>query len=263
MEGNSTLKQLLDSLFGKLDLKSWTVHENDSGTVCTLRFGDTGGTNSGDTHTTTFKRKSPYQLNRDRQRKEHHMRVKPKTRSETHAEHSESARCGDNDSMSLSNTSLSAESTVHSDPHTSFRLDTHSPGACAPVENSTTTPLPAETVPVVPIDLPSVPDSIECELSDSCSVNDGQMLGTPNEELADTFTNHLFREHLTHRSEISFKDIRCHDCRNHVTRPIINIPRWRGIRMLYCEQCDLYMCSKCAKLDKHKLICNNPIYFVT
>ena len=35
-----TLKTLLDTLFCKMDLTSWTVHENVNGTVCTLRFGD-------------------------------------------------------------------------------------------------------------------------------------------------------------------------------------------------------------------------------
>ena len=38
MEAYSVLKSVLDQLCGKMDLKSWTIHENSKGTVCTVRF---------------------------------------------------------------------------------------------------------------------------------------------------------------------------------------------------------------------------------
>ena len=38
MDEHCVLKSVLDNLCDKMDLNSWTLHENSKGTVCTLRF---------------------------------------------------------------------------------------------------------------------------------------------------------------------------------------------------------------------------------
>ena len=40
MEDHIVFKSFLDSLCAKMDVTSWTVYENQRGTVCTIRFSD-------------------------------------------------------------------------------------------------------------------------------------------------------------------------------------------------------------------------------
>ena len=108
------LKQLLDTLFEQKDLKSWTTHENKVGTVLTLRFGsietatrDTPEHSHNVPKVRTYKQKSAYQLNRDRQRMETFSNNR-KTRSQTNSDtdHVELRR-GDVDLSPYSNPGLS------------------------------------------------------------------------------------------------------------------------------------------------------------
>ena len=69
------LKYMLDTLFEKMDLKTWTIFEDKSGaTSVRLRFQNSGDgvSNNSVERVTSFKRKSPAQLDRDRRRAEHH-----------------------------------------------------------------------------------------------------------------------------------------------------------------------------------------------
>ena len=70
MENYTTLKQLLETLFDQKDLKSWTVHDNTLGTICTLRFADvsTASATRATPVSKTFKQKSKYQVQRDKER---------------------------------------------------------------------------------------------------------------------------------------------------------------------------------------------------
>ena len=156
MEAYSTVKLLLDTVFAYKDLKSWTLHENDIGTTCTLRFCDSD-TNSSDCNETpkitTFKRKSSHQISRDKQRMDRFNISRPMTRSQTIIEkETEELRSGENNLQSLSTTALSPDS-VHSevDSNASFRLVAHSPAYST---GMTTSPSPLNSS----IDLPKLPD---------------------------------------------------------------------------------------------------------
>ena len=72
MDKYHTLQNILESLFALKDLKSWTIHENSSGSTCTLRFSNPNSGSEENAKTTTFKKKSNYQVNRDRRRMEHY-----------------------------------------------------------------------------------------------------------------------------------------------------------------------------------------------
>ena len=228
MEGFDTLKQLLDSLFGQKELQSWTIHENGSGTRVTLRFCDSSGASGGAENSRTFKTKSDYQLDRDKQRMERFLDTKRKTRSQTNQDIIENVRSEDseNDFNLLSNTALSAQCSDLDSSACSFRLDADTPGVNPDHTVSTMECTPLSMEPI--IDLPSL-DSVE-------NTDSRDQPCIQNKELADTFKNDMFYEHLTNRSEISFRDIKCHNCRSTVPRHCINMGvRWRGIRMLYCE----------------------------
>ena len=65
------IKTVLDDLCEKMSLRSWTVHKNKNGTVCTLRFHDADKMEYNqtydvdDTERVTFKRKPQNQMDRD------------------------------------------------------------------------------------------------------------------------------------------------------------------------------------------------------
>ena len=80
MERYDILKQVLDMLFQNKDLKSYTIHDNTGMTVCTLRFGDSDTNRDAAPERRTFKKKSKYQMERDRLRQERYTR--PRTRSQ-------------------------------------------------------------------------------------------------------------------------------------------------------------------------------------
>ena len=64
------LKHLLDSLCVDMSLQSWTVHENEKGVVCTVRFSDPpASTRVTETpHVEKWKKASNYAVKRDRDR---------------------------------------------------------------------------------------------------------------------------------------------------------------------------------------------------
>ena len=85
MEG-TIVKTVLDDLCVKMDMNSWTIHKNKTGTVVTLRFKESAGkmdsdhsdmTNQADY--ATYRRKSQYQINRDNVRNRlHQYRYEPR-----------------------------------------------------------------------------------------------------------------------------------------------------------------------------------------
>ena len=83
MEAHKMLSQMMDILFGSMDLMSWSISEQKSGiTVCSLRFQDTGAhpTQKQILSPISFKRKSESQRQRDKKRFEKFQR--PFTRSQ-------------------------------------------------------------------------------------------------------------------------------------------------------------------------------------
>ena len=161
MEEHSTLRQLLESLYATKDRKSWTIHENEVGTVCTIRFIDTASAATRENHelpkkTTTFKPKSQYQVKRDRVRMEN-FNSRVKTRSETAAEnkrHGDSYKfAGDINASLICSVSSSHDTSVESLQSDMDSLETKlTPLLVAHIES------PAPELPVLqpPIDLPSI-----------------------------------------------------------------------------------------------------------
>ena len=107
-----TLKYLLDTLFSTLQLKSWSIYENNlRTTVCNLRFSESAedrGTNKTAAKNISYKKKSQAQIKRDRRRSE--LFHRPKTRSQTNEDNStleiENERLPDISTDSLSYTTL-------------------------------------------------------------------------------------------------------------------------------------------------------------
>ena len=76
---------MMDTLFGTLNVNSWSIYKNKSGTtICTIRFKDTEDCDTIQNYVTTpisYKRKSVSQQLRDRSRMERFIR--PYTRSQS------------------------------------------------------------------------------------------------------------------------------------------------------------------------------------
>ena len=260
MEEYQTVKLVLDTLFGAKNLTSWTLHENGSGSICTLRFGDTIARDSDkQTTATTFKRKCKSQIDRDRKRMDNYnQNLRPNTRSKTHVEN---ARSSDSDSLSHSATGPDYVSAVDSDtdPGESSQLDGHSPGACAPVHSLVSTPVPAESEPISPVTLPDM------------------SIGSPHAphkreiylpRVAELFTadENLILSHLSDNPKYTFNSIKCHKCSINLRMTGV---RPGNIRLSYCEMCELYFCSNrtrppyCTGYEEHESLCQNPPHFIT
>ena len=116
METHVSLKYLLDTLFAKMDLYTWTIYEEKSGaTSVRLRFVNSGTVvrNNGLSTVAAYKKKSPAQMARDRRRaEEHHSRVTTRNQARLQ-QHSvgdvENFRHGDNDTLSVTTPSYSPE----------------------------------------------------------------------------------------------------------------------------------------------------------
>ena len=131
MEEYKVLKQMLDTLFGSLDLNSWSIFENKNGiTTCTLRFKTTKDSDTKpkcESSPVRFKRKSASQQQRDRKRMDTFIR--PFTRSQVKpADENVEIIRDDQDHGAISDTiPISPESVSHSTPSTPERLNVCSP----------------------------------------------------------------------------------------------------------------------------------------
>ena len=135
MDKYNTVKHILDTLCDQKDIKSWTIHENKFGTVCTIRLVDTDTVTRGNTptpKTTTFKQKSRYQVQRDKDRMDS-FNNRANTRSQTVVE---SNRDGDNSTniMCESNQSrISSFCSSHAASVDSLHCDIDHPSLDSPV----------------------------------------------------------------------------------------------------------------------------------
>ena len=282
MEGYTTLHQLLESLCAAKHLKSWTVHDNSVGTVCTLRFCDSDGASNKEDTTATFRRKSQKQLNRDKERMERFKR--PNTRSRN----LETKRdCDSDSSFVFSDTGLSTESVCLDTHATSFHMDTHirmeeSPGANALIVSQQ--PETDDHVELMSIPDPALPPcmgstqthkdpkpeaqcdgggAVEGASNPGCdSICDSESNICTNKlthtvKLPGPIDTRIFREHLANRSKISWAAIDCEDCRTNV-----NKAKLKFRRMAYCSHCNIYFCESCMKLN-NLCYCNNLPIFIT
>ena len=267
MEEYHTVKMLLDSLFGNGNLTSWTLHENGQGTNVTLRFGSDMAQNSNTK--TTYKRKSTTQINRDQKRMDKYNEERgPNTRSRT----IEQIRSGDNESFSLGATGFSDLSGIHSisnsDPGELFPLSAHTPSAYSPEHVLISTPLPPEHENASPVQLPAA----DCSYMDMPINHQPPQSTNPRNITLPYAARHftadesLILNHMSEKPYTKFDCIRCHKCdielRSTGVRP-------GKVRLSYCDRCDIYICSNrsrppyCSGQDDHKLLCQNPIHFVT
>ena len=80
----------------------------------------------------------------------------------------------------------------------------------------------------------------------------------------------VFYDHVARHANSNLDDIACTDCP--VTARAIGI-KIRYFRMIYCDKCNLYMCSKCrfgspdeTQTDQgftHSSACDYPASFIT
>ena len=85
MEEHKLLKQMMDTLFGTLELNTWSIYQNKFGhTVCSLRFKDNDMRDCVNMQNVpiSFKRKSASQQLRDKRRMEQFTSRRPHTRSQ-------------------------------------------------------------------------------------------------------------------------------------------------------------------------------------
>ena len=166
----------MDTLFETLNLKSWSIYENSSGTVVNLRFCDNldrDNTGRETAQPIEFTKKSQAQMKRDKQRMDNFIR--PRTRSQLKSSDIENVRCNDSDKL-LSDTVLSVDS-VHSrlNPDASpFHVISESPAACS-LDSRSVTDIDANTCDTFSTGLDSMPSltdsDTEIGTDDNCDSN--------------------------------------------------------------------------------------------
>ena len=257
MEDYSTLKQLLESLFDEKDLKSWTVHNNQVGTVFTLRFVNMSiatRENPPAPKTATFKQKSQYQMKRDRERLEtFNNRAKTRSQANTPIENARHGDNSDNDTALPSEYNLSPVSVTSFGSNWSSLADPPHSNVESPIED-------LSRLSSITVDLP---DPV---------VSDNQHITveTPEQTLtlrdsADGVDSGLFYEHISKRSQIKYNDIKCHDCPKYIRSVGIEAG---FMRLLYCARCDMYTCTRCRPPSEtetltHSSTCNSSVDFIT
>ena len=265
MEDYDVLKQLLDTLCDRKQVKSWTVHENSFGTNVTIRYvskpatSDTALTPT----STTYKQKSGYQIKHDRARMEQFNRRK--TRSQTAIEN---ARCGDDQQPQEDSDDDRDESDVASLIETSpdSRTDTISLDQNISPDRviSLSSPISANLEDVPHIKIPVIPEVIQTDSSQlSHEINIDPAIVIP--EQATGINRTLFYDHIGNHSRINQSDIKCNTCEYHIRScSIIELGYYR---LRYCSICDRYVCTRCEPpYGPNKAIhspCKNQLDFIT
>ena len=263
MDNHRTLKHLMDTLFGTLELKTWTIYENSSATVCTLRFcttGQGGDTNGLETPSKiAYKKKSHAQMKRDQQRARNFKR--PNTRSQTNMninnDETEIARNGES---IFSNTppSIEVERLSPLNPEASpFHLSGESPRA-ASVGSATGDMEGAhiETAHIEPIRVP-----LNSHSEDSYRTDDGSGEDTIDDDnlMDDSSVTVPFPEVIDVESEtnldISGDSI---DYEDGYTCDDMGCGYGPGGRydgnnenISFCTPCQCYICSNCLEKGRH------------
>ena len=193
----------------------------------------------------------------------------PNTRSRT----IEPNRSGDNQSFSLGATGFSdlPECSISdSDPGELLQLSAHTPSAYSPERRLISTPLPPEQESASPVQLPAV----DCPPNmDTPNNHEPPQLSTNRPKIkfpraARLFTadESLIQNHMSEKPHTRFHSIRCNKC--DIGLQCTGV-RPGNVRLSYCDKCDIYLCSNrsrppfCSGLEDHKLLCQNPIHFVT
>jgi len=300
MEDYKVLKQLLESMFEQNDLKSWTTHGFRDKCLLTLRFSakvNNGSTNPTTRETVTFRKKSQYQISRDRQRLENFSNTR-KTRSQTTAEteHVELKR-GETLENNCENSSYTPGMSRLDPMSEPFFPD-------SPPAISMVTPEPSQTPVKVTladmleggaaedamdspdIAMPDTPegqtvtdeDSLEAESEDDESINGAQggkidkpviKLETKLQKTSYRAEFERFTSHISKYPNTVMKDIQCKECPVDLDSCINGYER-----LIYCEKCDMYICTKCRFPDRssvrdpdeiitHSQSCNNPASYIT
>ena len=284
MDVNTTLKTTLDSLFDRLNVKSWTLHENHLQTTCTIRFLTANSTTRENSvcapNTISYKQKSEYQINRDRQRIKN-FSTERKTRSQTKNNNAtETERCGQDISQSMDKLDTSNIDDFSSGSEVSD-ISSHLE---SPVTGKSLVELPvADVLPecaksgLSVVEFPSLitkhPDleSHEHLTSNISNNKPGSVSKQSSSADLDRSYDDILYDHIAKRSGIRLADIVCNDCP--VSLRTIGI-KIGCFRMIYCEKCNLYICSSCRfgkgslkyqtdQVFSHSSTCNNPASFVT
>ena len=227
--------------------------------IVTLRCVTATRGNHSPVRTTTFKQKSQSQIKRDRERLEH-FQNRAKTRSHTEIENQ---RHSDSGAENFSESNLSPVTSICS----SGSPQTFSP-PIAEISSSSES-IPSE----VGIEIPPLSDVERYVVVPAPSVSDGPDTSLNSctkpkialSERADGVDSGLFYKHISNRSAIEYDDIKCSDCAMFI-RSIAVVTGYD--RLMYCENCDMYTCTKCRPPSKcenmtHSSKCNSLICFIT
>ena len=268
------LRHTLDALFETMDVNSWTLHENKTSSVIILRFRDVDGDTKTNQRTSSFRKKSQKQLDRDRQRCQRLNR--PITRSRSHLDSGaieiENPRQNDESNLdSFSNLDISHVSTVseNSPPDSPFQaIDSPSAPPQTPLLNTDM----AESTEAVSLRVQQaeiISADVDCDTSD-VTQGAGAEVATKHSyhgnsasdscryisNLPDLLDIPLFRDHVIRRNE-TWAAMDCHDCWIN-----INKAAQSSVKMTYCANCDLYFCEKCLKKESI-CYCNSSPTFIT
>ena len=192
MEEYMRLKHLFDSLCCEMKLQSWTVHENQKGVVCTVRFVDPIDPLDSNRavegpHTEKWKKASAYSVKRDKDRMTKYNLTKtqlPRKSKRLENLQAENKRCTSSvsddetliDSAPVSPVSVSSDHSNNSSSQ--FQMDDHSPEACKATQESPTcdglldspdhvTMPPIPTTPPNSVECSPTPELHKCELSET------------------------------------------------------------------------------------------------
>ena len=292
MEYHTILKSVLNDLCDKQKLTSWTLHENSKGTICTIRFSDISAIL--DSHSssfirprnTTYRRKSEYQVIRDRSRMQdfNESNYFPQTvdrnslndnESNSDNQHSDTGlnqQIGSVCSAEANPFRLDEEPTeavigsVCSAEAHQFRLDeepTEAVVECTPLI-STQMQSPEDQEPSTDLkpDVPSVakvyeqnaqmlpPDYLEIDRTQTFDLNSEYDLGAVASLTGSQYPNSESVENTYSN------DIICDICS--ATAP-------HQTSMLYCEKCYFHMCGACAisNPSNHSIDCRNKLRYMS
>lgn len=301
MAGCDLVKLLLDTLFEKRDLKSYTINDNSGLTVCTLRFGD-GCTDSEHSkpERNTYVKKSNYHMKRDKVRHEQHIR--PKTRSITRDAGIELNR---SDDCVFSETGLSHDSdeevTNPISPEVNNPCLTDSPTCTSLGEDVNTAVMHNDSPSAVmesrvvdspssSVQIPEMDANYPLHVSEDMLCTDDLCDYAPDseEKLLELcpglmpssrrrINKGLFIEHLRSRGPLfSYKDIICSNTwksrRGTQTKCNVSFDccdiQLYGEKLTFCGNCKLYYCSSCDRIHGRSglvtcKLCNHPLKVMT
>ena len=260
MEGHIVLKKLLDDLCDTKELKSWTVHQNNNSTVCTLRFHeaaailDLSDNSNSQQKTIAYKRKSTSQINRDKsrldkfRRQNSHHNLRPEV---------ETLRCDNQSSDLYSKPGLTQDpeySSVLSATASLFHMSEHSTDQlyeASSIESICSEPSPELNMPE--LNVPSSVNVVPASHSDCNAEILINFTDFDNDNIATVMNNDLRDISNTVPPYYNAESGDCSDILCSVCDALAPF----NTNMLHCEKCNYHICGSCvvSPYNKHSVTC--------